>query len=119
MDDAVHNCKHGGGIWKLEKGAAPLLGSLEQPASGDTDPPLPGGCSHCGASSLATGRHISSLILCIFLSGLPLAVVYSLVLLFFQNTNQLLIVWSLVAISLFGLVFSINHLIGRRAAFYS
>lgn len=69
-------------FWKLEKGAAPFLGSLEQPASVDTDPPLPGGCSHCGASSLATGRHISSLTLCIFLNGLPLTLVYSLGLLF-------------------------------------
>lgn len=88
IDDAVHNCKHGGGILKVEKGAAPFLGSLEQPASVDTDSPLAGGCSHCGASPLAAGRHISSLILCIFFNGLP-RLIYSLSLLFCQNTNQL------------------------------
>lgn len=101
----------------MEKGAALFLGSLEQPASVDTDPPLPGGCSHCGASSLDTGGHISSLILCIFLKCLPLTVVYSLDLLFCQNTNQLLIVRALAAFSLFGLVFFLlNHLIERRGA---
>lgn len=37
-----------GAFWELEKGAVPLSGSLEQPASVDTENPLSGGCFCCG-----------------------------------------------------------------------
>lgn len=114
--DALHICKHGGGIWEAEERCCTFLRLLGATCFSSHRPSSSWGCSHCEASLLATGRHISSLILCIFLNGLPLTVVYSLGLLFCQNTNQVLIVWVLVAFSLFGLVFSINHLIERRGA---
>lgn len=92
-------------LWKLKKGAAPSLGSQSNQLQRALSPDCLRLVPAVGTSLFAAGRHISSLPTDMVLSGVLLAVVYSLGLVRCQNSNWLLMVWTSSTLNLFGLLF--------------